>query len=202
MYQPASGQFAISSNGAERLRLDGSGNFGIGTAAPTSKLHVVGSARVTGDMTVDGNIAARYQDVAEALDRALRHGFQPRYGFFGARLKSAQDVLQRRIIIATLQLQGRIISCHAGRLNLVLDESGELYPCEEFALRLGNVRDHEFDVRATARSAQARAVLATIQRGECWCTHECYMMTNILFSLRQYPALLAEYLRLPPSNRS
>ena len=90
-----------------------------------------------------------------------------------------------------------MIPCHAGRLNLVLDERGELFPCEEFSLRLGNVRDHDLDVRATARSPQARAVLASIARGGCWCTHECYMMTNILFDLRHYPALLAEYLRQP-----
>jgi len=115
--------------------------------------------------------------------------------------KAAQDVLQRRIISETLQRQGRVIPCHAGRLNLVLDEHGELYPCEEFSLRLGNVHDHGFDVRTTTRSAQARAVLASIARGDCWCTHECYMMTNILFSLRRYPSLLAEYFRLPRTNR-
>ena len=144
---------------------------------------------------------ARYLAAAEALAQALRQGSQPRYRFLGARLKAAQDVLQRRIIAETLQRQGRVIPCHAGRLNLVLDERGELYPCEEFSLRLGNVRDHDFDVQATARSPQARAVLASIARGDCWCTHECYMMTNILFSLRNYPSLLAEYLRLPLRNR-
>ena len=96
---------------------------------------------------------ARYLAAAEALARALRQGSQPRYRFLGARLKAAQDVLQRRIIAETLQRQGRVIPCHAGRLNLVLDERGELYPCEEFSLRLGNVRDHDFDVRATARIA-------------------------------------------------
>jgi MoaA/NifB/PqqE/SkfB family radical SAM enzyme len=140
---------------------------------------------------------ARYVAAAESLARALRQGSQPRYRFIGARLKAAQDVLQRRFIAETLRLRRRVIPCHAGRLNLVLDERGELFPCEDFSLGLGNVRDHDFDVRATARSAHARAVLAGIARGECWCTHECYMMTNILFDLRRYPALLAEYLRMP-----
>jgi hypothetical protein len=74
-----------------------------------------------------------------------------------------------------------------------------LYPCEDFSLRLGNVREHGLDVRSTVASPRGRAVLASISREECWCTHECTMMTNILFDLRRWPALLAEYLRLPGS---
>jgi hypothetical protein len=40
---------------------------GIGTTTPNAafKLHVAGNAYVTGYLTVDGNIAAKYQDVAE-----------------------------------------------------------------------------------------------------------------------------------------
>jgi hypothetical protein len=41
------------------------GNVGIGTTSPTAKLHVAGDGRLTGNLTVDGNIAAKYQDVAE-----------------------------------------------------------------------------------------------------------------------------------------
>ena len=144
---------------------------------------------------------SRYLAAAEAVACGLRRGSQPRYRFRGARLKAAQDVLQRRLIAETLRRGKRVIPCHAGRLNLVLDERGELYPCEDFSLRMGNVRDHDLDVRATVASPRGRAVLAAIAREECWCTHECYMMTNILFSLDQYPALLAEYLRLPRGNR-
>ena len=50
--------------------VESTGNVGIGTASPTEKLHVVGNVMVT------GNIAAKYQDVAEWVPspRALEPG--------------------------------------------------------------------------------------------------------------------------------
>lgn len=52
------------------MRLTDTGNLGIGTVMPSTKLHVVG------DVTVTGNIAAKYQDVAEWVPapRALAPG--------------------------------------------------------------------------------------------------------------------------------
>ena len=41
------------------MTIGSNGNVGIGTSNPSSKLHVAG------DATIDGNIAAKYQDVAE-----------------------------------------------------------------------------------------------------------------------------------------
>lgn len=41
------------------------GNVGVGTTAPTQKLHVVGNGLVTGNLTVNGTVNAKYQDVAE-----------------------------------------------------------------------------------------------------------------------------------------
>lgn len=41
------------------------GNVGIGTVNPPTRLHVIGDGRFTGNLTVDGNIAAKYQDLAE-----------------------------------------------------------------------------------------------------------------------------------------
>jgi hypothetical protein len=43
----------------ERMRIDKDGKVGVGTVTPATMLHVAG------DITVDGNINAKYQDVAE-----------------------------------------------------------------------------------------------------------------------------------------
>jgi hypothetical protein len=45
-----------------RKAVDNSGRVGIGTFSPSAKFHVLG------DVTVDGNIGAKYQDVAEWVD--------------------------------------------------------------------------------------------------------------------------------------
>ena len=139
----------------------------------------------------------RYQNAIERLARDLRRGTAPRYGFWGAKIKAAQDVLQRRLIHRTLSTQQRQLPCYAGRLNLVVTETGDVYPCEVFTgeMRLGNLRNFQFELADLLKSLRAEKIISTIGK-ECFCTHECFMMTNILFNPRTYPALLKEYARL------
>jgi MoaA/NifB/PqqE/SkfB family radical SAM enzyme len=142
---------------------------------------------------------AKYERAIARLAANLRERKAPTYAFRGARLKAAQDILQRRLIHRTLLEQRRQIPCYAGRLNLVLNEAGEVYPCETRRESFGNVRAHGYDLGSVVRSAAARTTLESIGRGECHCTHECYFITNILFNPRCYPALAQEWLRLRPA---
>ena len=54
-----------SVNSAERFRITNTGKVGIGVANPTSALEVAGDISVSGNAVIAGNIAAKYQDVAE-----------------------------------------------------------------------------------------------------------------------------------------
>ncbi|OGQ97565.1 MAG: radical SAM protein [Deltaproteobacteria bacterium RIFOXYD12_FULL_57_12] len=142
----------------------------------------------------------KYLAVITRLEANLKTQAAAIYRFPGARLKAAQDIIQRRLIYETARQNRRLIPCYAGRLNLVLSETGELFPCESFTMGLGNVRDHDLNINRVLASGQAQGVLARIRNNGCHCTHECYFMTNILFNPRLYPTLLKEYLQVRPAG--
>ena len=145
--------------------------------------------------------AGRYQEVdpelylraGQYLETRWRSRRQRFHRFAGAGLKSAQDRLQRRLVHRTLVERRRLIPCYAGRLDLVLSESGDLYPCEgRWDAPFGNVREAGYDVPGMLRSARARRVLGELARGGCHCTNECNFLVNILFNPMMHPRLLGD----------
>ncbi len=139
---------------------------------------------------------AGYRRTIDLLERNMKSGRGSGYRFPGGRFKAAQDIVQRRCIHRVRTEQRRVIPCQAGRLTLVVTETGDVYPCESFADRLGNIRDHDYDLHRISASRRATETLARIRARRCSCTHECYMMMNILFNLRMYPAICRQYLAL------
>jgi radical SAM protein with 4Fe4S-binding SPASM domain len=138
----------------------------------------------------------KYKAACELLGTNLQKARAARYGFRGGELKAAQDIIQRRLIYETSSQNRQLVPCLAGKLTAVITETGDVYPCESFDDKLGNVRESDYDIRKILNGKQGKAVKAAIRREKCYCTHECYMMMNILFSPSQYPALFREYAKL------
>jgi hypothetical protein len=93
------------------LVANSSGNVGIGTASPSTRLHVVG------DVTVTGNIAARYQDVAEWVESS--QDLEPGTVVVLDTAKSNQ-------VIASIQsYDSRVAGVISLRPGLTLGEQGE-----------------------------------------------------------------------------
>ena len=138
----------------------------------------------------------KYSHAVQRLADAMKDKAANIYRFKGASIKAAQDVLQRQLIQRTLKDQRRQIPCYAGRINLVLSETGEVHPCELLSDSFGNVRDHDYDLGKVLRSSPAKQSLAAIKAEQCYCTHECNFMTNILFNPRLYPSLTREYVNI------
>ncbi len=138
----------------------------------------------------------RYGDTSQMLEQNVKKKLAGRYRFYGSRVKTAQDILQRRLIYKTLVQQRRLTPCFAGQLTLVITERGDVYPCESFVGKMGNLRESDYDIHQILRSDEGQKVLQEIGRKQCHCTHECYFMMNILFNPMQYPALLKEYIHV------
>lgn len=155
---------------------------------------VRGETRKEGLKDVD---IEKYLDTIKKLESDLKGKRAPIYGFRGARLKAAQDILQRRIIYRTIADKRCQLPCYAGTLNLVISETGDVYPCETFEerFRFGSLRKVDFDLKGILDSQRARDIISSIEKG-CFCTHECYIMTNILFNPRMYLSLMKEYLKI------
>lgn len=154
---------------------------------------------VRGEIAEEGYKAVdieKYLKTIEEMEKNLKAKIASRYRFRGAKVKAAQDILQRRLIFETMKENKRHIPCYAGRLNLVLTESGDIYPCESFNMKMGNLKDYNYDIRELLKGEEAGRVVNSIENSGCYCTHECYFMTNILFNPRSYPRLAKEYLQL------
>lgn len=166
---------------------------------PHIHTHTISLAR--GDLADQSQLGAdlaKYRQACEYLAAKLKNRQARTYRFGGARLKAAQDILQRRYILATARQKKALLPCYAGRLNLVIAANGAVYPCEDFRPRmlLGDIREYDGDLHRLLKSRRAATVIGAINREGCHCTHECYMMTNILFNPATYPALLKDYLTL------
>jgi len=161
------------------------------------KTHTVSLIRGSvGDNSLKEVDMAKYHETITKLASNLQKNISATYRFRGARLKAAQDIVQRSIIHKTMVENRQVIPCYAGKLNLVLTESGDVYPCESFTMKLGNVREQGYSMKRILDSPHAKNIINSIHDRKCFCTHECYLMTNILFNPRLYPQLAKEYLRL------
>lgn len=107
----------------------------------------------------------------------------------------AVNMLQKEITYQVASRDRFVIPCYAARISTVLDETGNLYACEMRKQRLGNFRESNYSFRAIWHGPHAENERRSILRNRCFCTHECFITTNILFNVRMYTALLCAWLR-------
>ena len=106
----------------------------------------------------------KYKKIIARLESDLKKKLASVYRFRGAKLKAAQDILQRKLIYEAAQETKRSAPCYAGKLNLVLTETGDLYPCEDFSeqMKFGNIRESQYDLQHLLKADRGRNILGRI----------------------------------------
>ncbi len=139
----------------------------------------------------------KYRQAVMRLEKDLKGGNSKMYHFTLARLKTAQDLVQRQLIYETVRQGRRLLPCYAGRITAVMNEVGDVFPCETLSDKMGNIRETDYNFPRVFFSEQADRVRAKINNSGCYCSHECYFVTNILFNPLMFSRVARQYLELP-----
>ena len=108
----STGNIYFRSANADKIFLQGStGNVGIGTTTPSTKLHVAGS------ITVDGNINAKYQDVAEWVESSQ--------SLPAGTVVVLDHTKSNQVVASTEAYDTRVAGVISAQPGITLGESGE-----------------------------------------------------------------------------
>jgi MoaA/NifB/PqqE/SkfB family radical SAM enzyme len=148
--------------------------------------------------------AADYVRFVEACRERLR----PRAAgkSFSSRLFSAITATATDLLADSIVHDRYVTPCRAGRNMLVMDDEGTVRPCEmlEYLIEtgratldsaiLGNVRDVDYDIKRLIDTAKARDMRRYIREKKCYCSFECAMSVNVLYSPSLWPKMLRRFL--------
>ncbi len=106
----------------------------------------------------------------------------------------AVNQLSLENMIRTLR-DGRIIlPCIAASKMLVINETGEVFPCEVlWERKLGDLRESNYSIKTILNSEQAKRQRRFIVNSRCFCAWECAQNANIFFNIA-YPYVAGKIL--------
>ena len=116
-----------------------------------------------------------------------------KYNNIFSQIMASRTSLMHKLNALTVQGKKSYLPCFAGKLNAVITEAGDVYPCELLNRKFGNLRDCDYDFQKIWRSTFARETRRWIKKTKCTCTHECYVPLSILYSTRGFISLLKEW---------
>jgi|SRR3989344_7832794 len=138
-----------------------------------------------------------YKKLANLVMRDIKKGKLVSFrGFFGADMLNAKNLALWKRLFTELKENRFIAPCHAGSALGVIHANGDVYPCEILDMRIGNVRDYNYDFLRLWNSKQAENTRKYIRKIKCHCSFECAWSQNIFVEPRNWPILLKEYMKI------
>lgn len=135
----------------------------------------------------------RFRPAAERVANDSRRSFD----LYSIPMRAAK-VASHRILRDAIEGSTAMGSlCEAGRHLVVIDERGEVFPCEVIWDSVGNVREFGYDVGAVLAADSYEQFRDThLGDGKCNCTWSCAAMTAVSVTPSIYPRLAADSVRV------
>jgi MoaA/NifB/PqqE/SkfB family radical SAM enzyme len=128
-----------------------------------------------------------YRQVREQIQKLIQVALPRDYPF--RRIRLAVDKTVADIVYNSYKHDRGLVTCRAGEKGFVLTADGGMPLCELLDIKLGNIRDVDYDPMAILRSRHARQAIKEKIKGKCHCTWECFQTVNVVFNPKLYPNL-------------
>ena len=103
--------------------------------------------------------------------------------------------INNEINIRTIKENKWILPCVAGKKMIVINEEGDVYPCEILNRKLGNLRNYNYNIKELLKSYDAKSIRRFIVKKKCYCSWGCATQNNIIFNFRTYPKLFYRFFK-------
>jgi MoaA/NifB/PqqE/SkfB family radical SAM enzyme len=113
-----------------------------------------------------------------------------------ASFKQTLEFLTPELVIETIEREKTVYPCTAGKGLVVIDQYGEVSPCEMLTKKFGNLRDADYSISRLLRSVHGRSVRKFISDRNCACTWECAQINSTIFNWRAYPRFFSKWMQL------
>jgi len=138
---------------------------------------------------VDLNKYREISDHLEKIEPKRKHTFP--FSLIGKLI----DQVIKDLIIKTVNEKRMILPCYAGKKSVVILEDGQTYPCEMLNQSFGKIQDHDYDIKKILKTHQAKKIHKFIKNKKCYCTFECVLPLNIIYSPKGLYWLFKKYLK-------
>lgn len=131
-----------------------------------------------------------YKEFVNLMRNDIESGRWEYFKFSFSNFALKRNFLTYEYVAKTFEENRRFLPCYASKLNGVIDEKGNVYPCEILEnSRIGNLREADYNLSKLWFSERNKELQKKIAEG-CFCTYECAMSINTLFNLRLFPNFL------------
>lgn len=152
---------------------------------------------------IDADEYAKFQEACRKKN--LAH--HPVRGFAG-RAFAAIKMTSASLLTEVVQEDRYVTPCTAGKRMVVMDDQGRIEPCEMLqplinegkvdleTAEMGNIRDYDYDIRKLLSTSHCQQMTDYITREKCYCSFECAMAVNVLYSMELWPRVMHNFLAI------
>src|SRR4030042_3649028 len=116
---------------------------------------------------------------------------------FHSLLFRAIKIERDNVLLKTIRTKSMGEICKAGKRNLVLDDIGNVFPCEPMWQSIGNIRDYEYSMEKICRSESfAEFKKQYWGNKKCNCTGGNIALDEVIYNPLYYPKVIYNLIKL------